>query len=242
MGDDDDATWRDFHNHLEVGQFVDGVVVEHRPFGMFVDIGSPRFLGLVELPSMDEAPRSRPGRKEIIRPAVGTRIKAVFVGFASPNGRQPRLHTRQSALRAAEALQHVADLPLEQRRVFLQQALYSHEPGVPAAAIWKARRLLEHERGAFLREALRHPNSAMHAQAVGRVVDLPAGERMAFLKAALAHENERIAWLAVWESAYLLPKERVMFLRIALQHADPAVAWRAQYELKHFPGHEAMEG
>ena len=125
-GDDDDSTWRNSRNRLEVGLLVGGVIVEHHPFGMFVNIGNSRFLGLVELPSMDEALGSGPGQEGVIHPAVGTRIKAIFIGFASPDGRQPRLRVRQSALGAAEALQQVADLPTAQRRAFVQKARDSH--------------------------------------------------------------------------------------------------------------------
>jgi hypothetical protein len=103
VGSDDGAAWRGFRNRLEVGQLVDGVVIEHRPLGAFVDIGNPHLLGLVEVASLDEVPGSRPGRKEAIYPAVGTRIRAVFLGFGNPTGRQPRLRLRQSAVRAADA-------------------------------------------------------------------------------------------------------------------------------------------
>lgn len=240
MGNEDDALWRDFHNHLEIGQIVDGMVVEHRPFGMFVDIGSPRFLGLVNLPSMDDGPASRSGRKEVIRPIVGTQIRSVILGFGTHDGRQPRLSVRRSVLQAAEALQKVADLPIEQRRAFLQRAVDSHDSDVRAAAVWRARYLPEQERRAFLHAALRYPTSGARLQAVGRVVDLPTGERMSFLQAALEQGDERLAWLAVWESVHLRPEERVTFLRLALQHPDHDVVWRARFEMDRLSRHEAI--
>src|SRR5947209_5514105 len=55
MADDDAAAWQDVRNRLVIDQLIDGVVVEHRTFGMFVDIGNPPVLALAESASRDEA-------------------------------------------------------------------------------------------------------------------------------------------------------------------------------------------
>lgn len=95
MDESDDAAWQDFRAWFDIGQLVDDMIVEHRPFGVFVDIGHPQFLGLVELRNMEPASESRPGHKAVMWPAIGTRIKAVLIAFGNHDGHQPRLRLRQ---------------------------------------------------------------------------------------------------------------------------------------------------
>ncbi len=241
-GNMDDRAWKTFREQFEVGQLVEGIVVEHRPFGTFVDIGSPRFLALVELPSMESMPGSRPGSKEVLWPAIGSRIEAVFLGFANPDGRQPRLLARQKALQAAVALQQVTNLPVEKRGKFLHQALDALEPDVASAAVWQVKYLPSHERGVFLRRALSHPDASVAARAVQRVVDLPVGEQAAFLELAVQHRDIGVAKLAVRQAEHLSMRDRAMFLQVALQYPAREVVERAQSELKRLSHDDSVDG
>src|SRR5690349_3582128 len=99
-----------FQSSFESGQLVEGTVVHHAPFGIFVDLGNPRFPALAELPGMESLPGSQPGTKEIVWPAVGSHIKAVVVMPFSPEKQQLRLLIRSTALRAAATLQQVTNL------------------------------------------------------------------------------------------------------------------------------------
>ena len=87
----DKSEWRVFRDRLEMGQLVDGMVVQHAPFGMVVDIGNPLFPALAELPGMESLPGPRPGTKDVVRPAVGRCIKAVVVDLSNAERRQLRL-------------------------------------------------------------------------------------------------------------------------------------------------------
>jgi ribosomal protein S1 len=80
---------------LRQGQLVDGLVVEHKPFGVFVDIGEDE-LGAVVITMMEDDPVIPDPQF----PPVGSRIEAVFLGHSGP-GRQPRLSTRPMDLRQA---------------------------------------------------------------------------------------------------------------------------------------------
>ena len=94
-----DAEWAEFYRALQVGQIVDGVVVAHRPFGIFVDIGNPRFLAVVLLPSLSDEPPSMNSPL----PPVGSIVRAVLLGFSGIDHRQPRLSMRPSVLEKAGA-------------------------------------------------------------------------------------------------------------------------------------------
>jgi predicted RNA-binding protein with RPS1 domain len=80
---------------LRPGQLVDALVVEHKPFGIFVDIGEDE-LGVVVI-TMIEDDSTIPNPQ---LPPVGSRIEAVFLGYSGP-GRQPRLSLRPIDLREA---------------------------------------------------------------------------------------------------------------------------------------------
>lgn len=68
-----DSEWILFRDQLRVGQVVEGVVIAHASFGIFVDIGSERFKGLVELPAME----SSRVVGEMVWPALGSAVKGV---------------------------------------------------------------------------------------------------------------------------------------------------------------------
>lgn len=77
------------------GQLVSGVVLEHQPYGLFVDLGEGE-PGVVVITMINDDPSiANPPF-----PPVGSRIEAAFLGYSGP-GRQPRLSLRPSDLERA---------------------------------------------------------------------------------------------------------------------------------------------
>lgn len=70
------------------GELVEGVVVSHEAYGVFVDVDECES-GLVVITLIDDEPR--PPLLQF--PAVGSTVRAVFLGYAVP-GNQPRLSLR----------------------------------------------------------------------------------------------------------------------------------------------------
>jgi ribosomal protein S1 len=77
------------------GQIIDGLVVEHEPFGILVDIGENE-LGVVVITMVEDDPKIA----NLNFPPVGSQIETVFLGYSGPT-RQPRLSTRPMDLRNA---------------------------------------------------------------------------------------------------------------------------------------------
>jgi len=223
----DESLWRVFRDRFEVGQLVEGIVVKHAPFGVFVDIGNPLFPALAEWFHND--------LRTVSRPAIGYLLRAVVIDLSNAERRQMRLWVHPSALRAADALQQTGVLPPEEREAFLLQALSSQEPDIPSAVVWSVRYLPLHERGTFLRQALTHWDTAVAAQAAGRVLDLPKEERATFLRLVVQHEDQGVAALAVWMAKHLSMPERRLFLQEAVQHPFPEVNAQARFELGRLP-------
>lgn len=80
---------------LRPGQLITGAVVEHQPFGVFIDIGEDE-LGVAVITMIEDEPRS----KTPLFPPVGSSVDAVFLGFSGP-GRQPRLSLRPADIAKA---------------------------------------------------------------------------------------------------------------------------------------------
>ena len=79
------------------GDLVTGVVVEHRHFGCFVDIGDDE-LAVAMITMLDDDPGS-PGRPPPF-PPVGSTVEVVMLGYSGP-GHQPRISLRPSDLDVA---------------------------------------------------------------------------------------------------------------------------------------------
>ena len=95
---DKSMEWAKLKTELKIGQIIEGKVLAHWPFGIFVDIGRP-FVGLVEIVNFKErGERMSPTEY----PALGSAIKCVVMQFADHNF-QVRLSVRPSDLKAAAA-------------------------------------------------------------------------------------------------------------------------------------------
>jgi len=78
------------------GDIVTGVVVEHRHFGVFLDIGDEE-PALAVITMIEDDPRATP-----MLPPVSTSVEGVLLGYAGP-GHQPRLSLRPSDIHQARA-------------------------------------------------------------------------------------------------------------------------------------------
>jgi ribosomal protein S1 len=77
------------------GQLVSGVVIEHQPCGLFVDLGESDPGVVVNTMISDDPKVANPPF-----PPVGSRIEAAFLGYSGP-GRQPRLSLRPAGVQEA---------------------------------------------------------------------------------------------------------------------------------------------
>ncbi len=114
-----DDNCRSLRERYRVGQIVEGVVAEHREFGIFVDLGDPNCLGVVLLPMIEDAPPASRRQNDTPHslsqgqvslhtgfpayPAIGSTVRCVLNGFATlaTGNAQPRLSMRPSDLARA---------------------------------------------------------------------------------------------------------------------------------------------
>jgi ribosomal protein S1 len=91
----------------QLGQFVQGKVEYHAPFGVFVDLGDNSVKGLIKIPDfLDEGAMS-----EAMYPDLGTTIGAIVVGYNESNGQEVYLNAKPSVL-------HQALVPLKSRALY----------------------------------------------------------------------------------------------------------------------------
>ena len=86
--------WQRLKARLSVGDAIQGTVIQHHQFGVFLDIGVG-FLGLVEIMQFKEAP-ARMTREEF--PPLGSTISANVIWFDDEN-MQLKLSLRPSDYR-----------------------------------------------------------------------------------------------------------------------------------------------
>jgi ribosomal protein S1 len=78
----------------QLGQFVQGKVEYHAPFGIFVGLGDDSVKGLIKIPDfLDEGTMS-----EAMYPDLCTTIGAIVVGYNESNGREVYLDAKPSVL------------------------------------------------------------------------------------------------------------------------------------------------
>jgi ribosomal protein S1 len=78
---DKSAAWTKLKSELKIGQIVEGKVLAHWPFGVFVDLAKP-FVGLIEIVNFKEkGDRMTPG----VYPELGEPIRCVVMQFADHN-------------------------------------------------------------------------------------------------------------------------------------------------------------
>lgn len=76
-------TWDEVKSQLKPYDFVEGTVLRHEQYGVFVDIGCS-FLGLLSVVDFLDNP-DEGGREKVEYPPVGTVVKAVVLHFRDSN-------------------------------------------------------------------------------------------------------------------------------------------------------------
>jgi ribosomal protein S1 len=93
----DSAGCQQIKSQYRLGQFVQGEVEFHAPFGVFVKMDESSVKGLIKIPDfLDEGEMS-----EAMYPEIGTTIGAVVVGYNESNCREVYLSAKPSVLHKA---------------------------------------------------------------------------------------------------------------------------------------------
>lgn len=100
----DNPSLEQVKSKYRLGQFVQGKVEYHAPFGVFVDRREATVKGLIKIPDfLDEGIMSAE-----MYPEIGTTVGAIVVGYNERNGREVYLNAKPSVL-------HPALVPLRNR-------------------------------------------------------------------------------------------------------------------------------
>lgn len=90
----DHQSWDQIKSKYKLGQFVQGRVEFHAPFGVFIDLGDASVKGLIRIPDfLDEGAMT-----EEMYPELGTSIGAIVVGYNESNQREIYLNAKPSVL------------------------------------------------------------------------------------------------------------------------------------------------
>lgn len=93
----DSQSWEQIKSRYKLGQFVQGQVEFHMPFGVFVKIDESLAKGLLKIPDfLDEGEMS-----EQMYPEIGATVGAVVVGYNESNCREIYLSAKPSVLHKA---------------------------------------------------------------------------------------------------------------------------------------------
>ncbi|WP_435010734.1 S1 RNA-binding domain-containing protein [Tundrisphaera lichenicola] len=95
MDDQAGRAWEEAKQRFPTGMLVTGVVVEHRPFGIFVDLADPVALGLVQIVDFVD----RGGMTPELYPPIGSTVEAVVLGHTEIRRRQVWLGMKPSQLK-----------------------------------------------------------------------------------------------------------------------------------------------
>jgi ribosomal protein S1 len=93
----DSTSWEQIKSKYKLGQFVQGRVEFHAPFGVFVNIDESLVKGLIKIPDfLDE------GEMQVeMYPEIGTAIGAVVVGYNESDRQEIYLDAKPSVLHKA---------------------------------------------------------------------------------------------------------------------------------------------
>ncbi|NJN85313.1 MAG: RNA-binding protein [Leptolyngbyaceae cyanobacterium SL_7_1] len=93
----DSTSWEQIKSQYKLGQFIQGNVEFHAPFGVFVKMDESLVKGLIKIPDfLDEGEMS-----EAMYPEIGTTVGAVVVGYNESNCREIYLSAKPSVLHKA---------------------------------------------------------------------------------------------------------------------------------------------
>lgn len=90
-------SWEQIKSKYKLGEFVQGKVEFHAPFGIFIKIDESSVKGLIKIPDfLDEGAMSTE-----MYPEIGTTIGAIVVGYNESNCREIYLNAKPSVLHKA---------------------------------------------------------------------------------------------------------------------------------------------
>jgi len=93
----DTISWEQIKSKYKLGEFVQGKVEFHAPFGVFIKIDESSIKGLIKIPDfLDEGSMSTE-----MYPEIGTTIGAIVVGYNESNCREIYLNAKPSVLHKA---------------------------------------------------------------------------------------------------------------------------------------------
>lgn len=93
----DSETWERIKSKFKLGQFVQGKVEFHAPFGVFLNLDDSSVRGLIRIPDfLDEGAMSQE-----IYPDIGTVVGAVVVGYNESNCNEVYLSAKPGVLHKA---------------------------------------------------------------------------------------------------------------------------------------------
>jgi ribosomal protein S1 len=93
----DSKNWEQIKSKYKLGQFVQGKIEFHAPFGVFVKMDESSVKGLIKIPDfLDDGEMS-----EAMYPEIGTTVGAVVVGYNESNCREVYLSAKPSMLHKA---------------------------------------------------------------------------------------------------------------------------------------------
>lgn len=87
--------WDEAKKRFPVGVCVNGIVTQHCPFGVFVDLGDPVATGLIQIVDFRDGGRMTPDQY----PPVGTAIEAIVLGHTDDRRKQVWLTIKPSRLK-----------------------------------------------------------------------------------------------------------------------------------------------
>lgn len=93
----DSESWEQIKSKFKLGQFVQGTVEFHAPFGIFLKIDNSLVKGLIKIPDfLDEGAMS-----EEMYPGINKVVGAVVVGYSESNCGEVYLSAKPSVLHKA---------------------------------------------------------------------------------------------------------------------------------------------
>ncbi|WP_165231764.1 S1 RNA-binding domain-containing protein [Aquisphaera insulae] len=86
--------WDEARRRFPIGSRVRGTVIDHRPFGIFVDRGVSEILGLVQVTDFRDEGRMTPDQY----PPIGATIEEIVLGHTSEQRKQVWLEVKPGLL------------------------------------------------------------------------------------------------------------------------------------------------
>ncbi len=90
----DDQMWEAIKSKYQRGTFVQGKVIKHKPFGIFLDIGEPGVIGLIRIVDLvDEGEMNKD-----FYPEIGSTVGGIVYEYSGKEYAQINLNATPSVL------------------------------------------------------------------------------------------------------------------------------------------------